>query len=157
MTAVTHDTLSFTRRIEAPIAAVWDAFADPEQRALWSVPAEHAQVYDEAAFEVRGRDLYRCGPPNALDVEGVVDYIQIVPRSLIIHLDTVSRHGRMLATALLTWEFEAEGEGTVVRLTDQVTSLVGPDMIDGHRNGHTIALDQLRDFARASNGPLTRG
>ena len=58
--------------------------------------------------------------------------------------------------ALLTWEFEDQGfegegfedqgEDTVIRLTNQVTSFTGHDMIDGHRWGHLTALEQLRDF-----------
>lgn len=65
--------------------------------------------------------------------------MQIVPESLIVHTDTVVLGDSILAVAVLTWEFEVCDEMTQIRLTDQVTSFVGPDIIDGHRNGHIKA------------------
>ncbi len=51
-----------------------------------------------------------------------------------------------MAVALLSWELEDLGDRTRVSVIDQVTSLVGPGMIDGHRNGHNTTLDQLADY-----------
>ncbi|GAA1336807.1 uncharacterized protein YndB with AHSA1/START domain [Arthrobacter roseus] len=146
MSSVAHDTLTFEQSINAPLSAVWDAFAEPTQRAVWGVPAGEAQVYDDSNFMVGGRDKYRCGPPETLGFHGLVDYVQIVPPSLIVHTDTVTAEDQVLAVALLTWQFDAHGDTTMIRLTDQVTSFVGADMIEGHRNGHAKALEQLRDF-----------
>lgn len=151
MTTVAHDILKFTKTIDAPLAEVWAAFADSDERAKWSVPAGDAQVYEESNFQIGGRDVYRCGPPKTLDFHGVLDYIHIVPQSLIVHTDTVTVQDQILATALLTWEFEDRGSATLVRLTDQVTSFVGDDMIEGHRNGHAKALNQLKDFVSTSD------
>lgn len=146
MISLAHETLRFTQTIKAPLPAVWEAFADPTRRALWGVPAGEVQVYDEADFRVGGRDRYRCGPPETLEFHGVADYVQVVPQSLIVHTDTVSAGDQMLACALLSWQFDADGETTLVRLTDQVTSFVGTGMVDGHRNGHAKALAQLKRF-----------
>jgi len=60
--------------------------------------------------------------------------------------DTVHRDGELMAVALLSWELEDLGDRTRVSVIDQVTSLVGPGMIDGHRNGHNTTLDQLADY-----------
>src|SRR5690606_41596212 len=68
-----HETLTFSQSIEAPLLAVWAAFADSAQRARWSVPAGEALVYDQSNFHVGGRDQYRCGPPHALDFHGAKD------------------------------------------------------------------------------------
>ena len=146
MTIVVHDTLTFSQSIKAALSLVWDAFADSNLRAVWGVPKGEAQIYDASDFRVGGQDTYRCGPPETLEFHGAVDYIQIVPESLIVHTDTVAVGDQILATALLTWQFGTHGETTFIRLTDQVTSFVGADMIDGHRNGHTQALEQLREF-----------
>lgn len=146
MTVIAHDTLTFSQTITAPLSAAWDAFADSTQRAVWGVPKGETQIYDESDFRFGGRDTYRCGPPQDLKFHGVVGYVQIIPKSLIVHTDTVTAGGQLLATAILTWQFETKGETTLIRLTAQVTSFIGSDMIDGHRNGHTKALEQLRDF-----------
>jgi len=142
----THETLILKQSIRAALPRVWNAFADVDQRAAWGVPAGEAQIYDVADFRVGGREQYKCGPPGNLEFYGFVDYAHIIPQSIIVHSDTVTAGGKTLATALLTWEFESDGEYTKIQLTDQVTSLVGIGMINGHRNGHTKALDQLREL-----------
>ncbi|GAA1113896.1 SRPBCC domain-containing protein [Arthrobacter flavus] len=146
MTSIAHDTLTFSRLLDAPLSVVWAAFADSTQRTVWGVPEGEAQVYDESNFGVGGRDVYRCGPPETLEFSGIAEYLQIVTEFLIVHTDVVAVEGQVLAAALLTWQFESRDGATQVQLTDQVTSFVGVDMIDGHRNGHTKALEQLRVF-----------
>jgi uncharacterized protein YndB with AHSA1/START domain len=153
MISITHDTLTFAQPVRARLSVVWAAFADSTQRAIWGVPVGEAQVYDESNFRVGGRDRYRCGPPQTLEFHGAVDYVHIIPESLIVHTDTVTVGDQILAVALLTWEFEGADDTTVIRLTDQVTSFVGTDMIDGHRNGQTKALEQLRDFVGSGGEP----
>ncbi len=148
MASLVHDTLTFSQSIDAPRSVVWAAIADSAQRTVWGVPAGEAQVYDESNFRVGGRDVYRCGPSETLEFDGVVEYLEIVPESIIVHTDVVAIDGRVLAVALMTWEFETQNRATRVQLTDQVTSFVGADMIDGHRNGHTTALEQLRAFVK---------
>jgi hypothetical protein len=98
---------------------------------------------------VGGRDVYHCGPPETLEFSGVAEYLQIVSESLIVHTDVVAVEGQILAVALLIWQIETQNGVTRVQLTDQGTSFVGTDMIDGHRNGHTTALEQLRTFVEA--------
>lgn len=146
-------TITLDRRVSAPLAAVWDAYADPSKRSRWSVPAGEVMVYDEADFREAGRDRYRCGPPEKLDFHGVVEYSRIIPRTLIVYTETVRSEPHVLATGVLAWEFEAHGDETQIKITDQLISFIGQSMIDGSRNGHTKALDQLDEFLKgASNG-----
>lgn len=146
MNEIAHDTITLDRRINAPIAAVWDAYADPAKRARWSVPAGEVMVYDEADFREEGRDRYRCGPPESLDFHAYAEYRRIVPHALVVYTETVRTEGQPLATGVLTWEFELNGAETLVKITSQLVSYVGQGMIDGNRNGHTKALEQLKEF-----------
>lgn len=50
------------------------------------------------------------------------------------------------ATALITWAFTEVPDGAYVSVSDQLVSFVGAEMIDGSRNGHRIALEQLGVF-----------
>jgi uncharacterized protein YndB with AHSA1/START domain len=102
MISITHDTLTFAQPVRARLSIVWAAFADSTQRAIWGVPVGEAQVYDESNFRVGGRDRYRCGPPQTLEFHGAVDYVHIIPESLIVHTDTVTVGDQILAVALLT-------------------------------------------------------
>ena len=141
-----HDTLYFTRTVEAPLDRVWEAYADVDARSQWSVPAGEDIVYNSADFSVGGTDIYRCGPPGYLDNTGTHLYHLVEPRRRFLYSDTVHRDGELMAVALLSWQLEDLGDSTRVSVIDQVTSLVGPGMIDGHRNGHNKTLDQLADY-----------
>lgn len=152
-----HATLEFTASIPAPVSTVWQAFADPAARVVWGAPAGEAQVYDRTDFRIGGRDEYRCGPPETLDFHGTTDYLAIVPERLLSQTDVVSSNGSVLAGALLTFRLEDDEDGTRIHLTDQVTSFVGQGMIEGHRNGHTIALQQLGDWVRSQSDSAADG
>lgn len=143
MSAPTHDTIRVTQHVDAPVTEVWQAYADSTRRAQWSAPTGEKMVYDESSFREGGRDHYRCGPPENLEFHAEAEYTKIVPKDLIVYVETVSQDGQPLAAGLVTWEFEPEGAGTLVTVTNQVVSFVGVGMIDGNRNGHTKALEQL--------------
>ncbi|MBG6192069.1 uncharacterized protein YndB with AHSA1/START domain [Arthrobacter sp. CAN_A212] len=144
--SIVHETLKFTKTINPELSRVWEAFADPIQRARWSVPMGEAMVYEQAAFEVGGRDRYRCGPPESLDFVNIVDYSLIVPQSLVVYTETVTTSDQPLSAGVVTWSFTVSGDKTEVQLTSQVTSFVGDGMIEGNRNGHAKALNQLEEF-----------
>ncbi len=112
-------------------------------RRQWSVPEGEDIVYDTADFTAGGEDTYRCGPPGHLDNVGTHRYHLIEPRRRFLYSDIVHRDDQLMAVAVLLWELEDLGQRTRVTVIDQVTSLVGQGMIDGHRNGHDKTLDQL--------------
>src|SRR5699024_6600622 len=97
-----------------------------------------------------GLATYRCGLPGELAFRVETEYLVVEPERLVVHTETVHSDGRPLATGVLTWQFEerSDGDGTAdtmstLALTNQITSFVGGDMIEGSRNGHGIALAQL--------------
>ena len=74
-----------------------------------------------------------------------------------------SERGRDRYRCGLTWEFEPKEGGALVKITSQLASFVGQGMIDGNRNGHAKALEQLSKFLvgatltlRASGRPRKR-
>lgn len=141
-----HETISLTRRLSESRESVWGAYADSNKRAVWSVPAGEEMVYSNSDFRVDGGDSYRCGTPDTLEFQAKVDYVRIVPEELIVYTESVFRDSELLSTALVTWEFEANNDGTLVTLTSQVISFVGAGMIEGTDNGHSKALDQLLHY-----------
>lgn len=143
---VVHETLSFERELPSSVVRVWRAFEDSSTRARWGSPRGEEQVCSHDDVRSGGTAAYQCGSPGELQFRGEVVYLDVVPAARVIHTDAVWAADQLLATALLTWEFWEGHAGVRLRLTDQVASLVGRDMIDGHRNGHTEALDQLAEF-----------
>ena len=113
------------------------------------MPEGEEIVYDEAAFASGGEDRYRCGPPGELLNSGHLTYHLVELHNGFLYTETIRRDGSLLAVALLTWQMDDLGAaGTRVSVVDQVTSLVGAGMIDGHQNGHKLALEQLAHYLR---------
>ena len=66
-----HATIALNHVYPASAERVFAAFADPRARAEWSAPSNDTLVYEEADFREGGRDVFRCGPPQALKFRGV--------------------------------------------------------------------------------------
>ena len=49
----------------------------------------------------------------------------------------------LLAVALNTLEFEPTAEGASLRLTVQIASFAGPDMVKGYESGNRSAMEGL--------------
>lgn len=113
------------------------------------MPSGEQMVIDHDDLRPGGTGSYRCGPPGSLDVSGDVAYLVVAPGELLVHTDTIRSGDAVLAAALLTWTFAEEDGLTRVEIVDQVTSFVGPGIIDGHRNGHRLALEQLGRWLKA--------
>lgn len=144
-----HDTIQLEQQVSAGLQQVWRAFADSEARAQWGVPAGDEQVYDRDDFRTGGEAAYRCGDPGLLQYSVEVNYAAVDPRGVLVYTETVWSGDDLLATALVSWELTLVGDATVVAVTDQVTSFVGPGMVEGHRNGHRKALKQLAELLTA--------
>lgn len=138
-----HATIALERSYGAPPARIFDEFANPVARARWSTPSGDELIYDEAAFEAGGRDVFRCGPKGNLKFRGETRYHLIVPSRCVISSETVEMDGQHLAVSLNTLELEEVAGGTKLKLTVQIVSSAGEGMIKGFEDGNKAALDGL--------------
>jgi uncharacterized protein YndB with AHSA1/START domain len=144
MTRTAHATIVIERTYDAAPVRVFAAFADPVARAEWAVPAEPiVLVYDQADFRIGGIDVSRCGPKHDLMFRAETLYLDIVDGARIVSVETVSKHGTRLSVSLVTAEIRPEGTGARVVLTDQIVALDDPDILKGHEQGYSGALDNL--------------
>ncbi|SDR72386.1 Uncharacterized conserved protein YndB, AHSA1/START domain [Brevibacterium sandarakinum] len=150
------ETLHLDTEIPRPRGDVWAAFADTRSRQQWSVPAGEALVYDHDDFRSGGSAEYRCGTPGQLQSSAIVTYIAVEEQSFAVQTESVWRGDDLLASGLISWFFDDVPAGTSVSIVDQVVSFVGQDMIEGSRNGHRIALEQLGTFL-AGPGQISAG
>ncbi len=149
-----HGTVAVERSIGAPIARVYAAFADPAEREKWGAPSDTAVfLYEETDFRVGGRDVARCGTMNDPRFRVEARYVDIVPERRVVWTETITEMGqRILAANLTTLEFITDGQRTSVRVTVQVTSFVGPGMINNTKAGHTGSLEGMaRHLERADH------
>jgi uncharacterized protein YndB with AHSA1/START domain len=149
-----HDTICLERRLPHPPAAVFAAYASVEQRLAWSAPSDDEIVVFEADdFRVGGIDQFLCGPRSAPNFVGTTRYEDIVDNERIVFTERLVHGDQLLAMSLVTWVLTADGTGTILVVTDQVTSLAGQGPIDGSREGYSAILDRLADHLAASHSP----
>lgn len=154
------ETIRLERLISASPLRVFEAYLDPKVRELWSAPSETAAVVIEHA-EVRtgGSEATRCGAREDMRYRTAVYYHLVEAPHLISFSETVLEGEKVLTAALVTIELRlTEGGVTRVVFTDQVTSFVGPDGVEGHRLGFGSALDNWALHcgpATSTDGPMS--
>lgn len=140
-----HDTLVFASDFPVPPGRVFEAYADPRQREAWSAPgAGLACVIDETDVRTGGRETARMGHPDTLEYTAHTLYHFVEEGRRIVFTEELWMDGALLTVALVTFDI-APGDdgGTRLTLTDQITSLVGTEGVDGHRDGYGSILDLL--------------
>ena len=143
---VSHKTVSLKKTVDYSAQKVFKAFASVKARSEWSVPKGDAIEYIEDNFSVGGKDVFRCGSPDSMEFNGVVQYEDIIKNQRIIYTETIRHKKKKLSVALLTINLgEVEG-GTEITVTAQVCSLDVADMSLGYKQGWTAVLKNLGEF-----------
>ncbi len=140
-------TLTFERRVAAPLATLYAAWTAPAARAVWAPPVPGVEVeFLEADSRVGGREVVLCRAPGepVLRVEG--GWLEMRPGARTVGYEVVSRGGEALSAVLVTAEFAAEGEASRIAVTVQLSSLA-EDMADGYRQGFGAGLANLGGVA----------
>src|SRR5580704_10666122 len=78
-----HATITLQHSYSAPLERVFCEFADPVARARWSAPSKDELIYDEANFQIGGKDVFRCGSKGAPKFRGETRYLEIVPNARV--------------------------------------------------------------------------
>ena len=139
-----HDTIRIRKTIRASVEQVFAAWEDPAARSQWGPPSEdEAITFIENDFREGGLDVHLCGPKDDLSFRVETRYSDIAPPHRLVMTERVLRYDAHLSTSLISVAFRSEVDSTLLELTVQVASVVGPDMIKGINGGWTIALDNL--------------
>ena len=141
-----HETITIQRSYSAPLERVFKEFADPVARARWSAPSNDVLLYDEADFRIGGTDVFRCGPKTDPKCRGETRYLDIVTNARVVSSETLELDGQRLAVALTTLDFEQTEDGTTLKVTVQMVSFAGLDLIHGYESGNKSALRNLSAF-----------
>jgi uncharacterized protein YndB with AHSA1/START domain len=145
--AVVHDTIVVERRYPVPASVVFEAFADPEQRARWHFPGSEWELVEfEQDFRVGGHEHSVFGPKGAADLRDEGRFLDIVENRRIVSAGTMHEGGTRISLTLCTVELEPDGDATRLRLTDQSAFLDGRERPDERRSGWAKVLDRLGAF-----------
>ncbi|MEL6452851.1 MAG: SRPBCC domain-containing protein [Pseudomonadota bacterium] len=137
--------LQFDRTLTSDPARVFEALISPADRMAWGPPGtDHVVlIADQPAAAPGVRELSRCGPRDNPYVDVATDWVLIEAPTRLLFAETLSAEGAPLGTSLATYELTETGTGTTLRLTVQLVSFVGEEMMAEFEGGWTHALDNL--------------
>ena len=140
-------TLTFTRKVAAPVATLFAAWTSPAARAVWAAPTPAVTVeFLEADARVGGREISLCKVAGEPDIRVEAGWLDLVPAERSVGYEAVSREGVRLSAALVTADFAAEGNASRIDVTVQLASLA-EDMAAGYRQGFNAGLDNMGGVA----------
>ena len=140
-----HETLVLERALDAPPARVFSAYVDTKAREKWSAPSPTTEVrIDHADVRTGGQETGRCGTTGDLRWTLKLNYHRVIQDSQITFTEELWEGEVILTVALITFDLRDLDQGrTLLRLTDQITSFVGPEAVSGQREGYAAALANL--------------
>jgi len=128
-TPVIHDTFTIERVLDAPVARVFEALANPEVKAQWFAgPSSWTQVERSFDFRVGGRE--RLGGSFEAGMTSLFEagYLDIVLNERVVYVYEMLVNGRKISTSLATWELFSQGTKTRLVLTEQGAYFHDPEM-----------------------------
>jgi uncharacterized protein YndB with AHSA1/START domain len=145
----THATFVIERSYEAPLAAVWAAFADVELKRQWFKGDDFVEQDVVDDFRVGGVTINsgRFGAAGPLS-EFRSTYTDIIDQQRIVYSYDMWLDGAHASTSLTTIIFEPAGGGTLLTFTEQGVHLdgvhgPGPEAAAGREEGTRGLLDTI--------------
>jgi len=140
-------TLTFERRVEAPVSTLWQVWIAPAARALWASPAPEVTVeIVETALGPGGCEVSLCRAPGHAEVRAEVRWLHLDPGRCAVNSERVSSEGKTDAAALVTADFSGDDSASRLVLTIQLSALAA-QMQDGYRQGYAAGIANLAEVA----------
>ena len=143
LTADRFATLTFERKVAAPVATLYAAWTSPAARAVWAAPSPEVTVEIlESDARVGGREVSLCKVAGQPDIRVEAGWLELVSDARSVSYEVVSQDGERKSAALVTADFNGEGEQSRIAVTVQLASLA-EDMAEGYRQGFTAGVANL--------------
>ena len=137
-------TFTVERIVKAPPAQVFQAFADPAQKARWFAGPVGWEQH-ERTMDFRPGGTERVSGRHASGVVSTFDclYRQIIPGERIIYVYDMALDGKPISVSLATIEFHADGGGTKLVITEQGMFIDGYQDNGSREQGTTFLIDKI--------------
>lgn len=142
-TPSTHTDFVIEREFAATPEAVFQAWADPVAKRLWSdCHAEHTTDYS-LDFRPLGRESHRVAYPDGRVQQIEKVFFDIVAARRIVFAYDIRLDARPLSVSLVTVEFSPNRRGTRMVYTEQLAYLDGHEDRAQRLHGTQESLDRL--------------
>lgn len=146
-TTVSHRTIKISKKITSPLNKVFSSISNVSERTQWSAPKGDEIKYLRSNFKEGGKDIFKCGSIGSLDFRGYVHYEDIIKNKRIINTETVFYKKQKMASSLITTEFfKVDNHSTIIKMTIQVASYCGEQMLKGCETGYKSSLRNLKEY-----------
>jgi uncharacterized protein YndB with AHSA1/START domain len=137
-------SLTLKRRLKAPPAKVFEAWANPERLVLWFGPAHTVQDSVRAAMDVRpgGKFRIQFSTDEGASHEVGGTYREVMPPTRLVF--TWAWHTTPERESLVTISLSPDGGGTLLTLLHE--QFFDEQARDGHERGWTGTLEKLDHY-----------
>ncbi|HEY1722293.1 MAG TPA: SRPBCC family protein [Magnetospirillaceae bacterium] len=139
-----HATFSIEKTYAAPVARVFQAFADQKAKEKWFAgPDEWERGATRFDFREGGREYVAGGPKGG--TQHIFDclYYDIVPNERIVYAYEMYLDTTRISVSITTIEMKAVGKDTKLVFTEQGVFLDGFDDSKGREDGSRWLLEKL--------------
>jgi uncharacterized protein YndB with AHSA1/START domain len=154
----THATFVIERNYEAPLGAVWAAFADPDIKRQWFGNPNFIEYDATEDFRVGGVAANSGRWVDGPQSEFRATYTDIIDQERIVYTYDMWLDGSHASTSLTTIIFEPADAGTRLTFTEQGVHLdgvhgPGPEAAAGREQGTRELLDTIEKVLAGLNQP----
>jgi len=140
-------TLTFERKLSAPLSTLWQVWTDPAARQVWAPPAPSVTVeFLEADTRVGGREVSLCKVEGEPDIRVEVGWLDLARPVRSVNYELVSCQGQTLSAALVSADLAGDEKASTLDITVQLSSLA-ENMEAGYRQGFDAGLTNLSGVA----------
>jgi uncharacterized protein YndB with AHSA1/START domain len=144
--SVAHGTFTLERKYPAAPARVFKAWSDPQIKRRWYGGSEQEEAGRVFEFQPGGLEVHAGKGPEGQPYVFESRYYDIVPDRRIVYAYEVKIDGVRHSVSIAAVEFDADGTGTRLTVTEQGAFLDGHEIPDERIGGTEWVLDRLGEF-----------
>lgn len=142
--AILHASFTIERTFPVPPERVFQAFADPAEKAKWWGGGDWEKLESTFDFRTGGSETDVARSPEGMEVGFYLRYYDIVPNERLVYSYDMTNGPERASLSVATIEFEPTDDGgTRFVHTEQGTFLDGHHSPEGREEGTNGLIDQL--------------